>query len=281
MKPLTIAYSPANAGAESDTLTVYIDGVGSSRMRPGDDIADLIKDHDSDLLVIELPADRRFSKKNVLRAIHCHPRYMGHRGLIRIVGLSMGALLGHDLIEYSKDRRRTNEFELVIIDAPTGLSDLQDQNAKYLKYVPLWLGFMVPAVTDQWLGKKLLNDGTSAPHEDGMTNEYLAMLAEHEAISKSIPIWGWLRHMKYLVNHKGPRSSVLTDVSMVIVESMNDPLVKQPKAHATWSKATDYTTERVYVNSPGHGLLLEFPGRYVEGLNEAFEILDLARLTAA
>lgn len=275
MKPLTFAYSSAIAHVESDILTIYIDGVGSSQMRPGDDITDLINDNGSDLLVIKLPADRRFSKKNVIRAIHNHPRYRDHRGTIRIIGLSMGALLGHDLIEYSKARRRTNKFELVIIDAPTGLDDLQDQNAKYLKHVPLWLGSLLPDSFDRWLGKKLLDDGTSAPHANGLSEEYLAMLAEHEKRSKSIPIAGWLRHMKYLVNHRGPRFAVLVGVNVVVVESLNDPLVKLSRAYVKWSKLGN-NLGRFYVDSPGHGLLLEFPGQYVEGLSLAFEALDLA-----
>lgn len=275
MKPLTFAYSPATAGVESDILSVYIDGVGSSQMRPGIDITELLND-DSDLLIIELPADRRFSKKNVLRAIHCHPRYRDHRGTIRIVGLSMGALLGHDLIEYSKNRRRTNKFELVGIDALTGLRDLQNQDAKYLKYVPLWLDFLLPTVTQRWLGKKLLDDGTSAPHEDDLNDEYLAMLTEHEARSKSIPIFGWLRHMKYLVNHRGPRASILTGVNMVLIESEIDPLVIQPQAHDTWRGVRGVPIQVIYVNSPGHGLLLEFPGRYADGLDRALDVLRLA-----
>jgi len=278
MKPLTFEYSPAIADTESNILSVYIDGVGSSQMRPGAEITELLNE-DSDLLVIGLPADRRFSKKNVLRAIHNHPRYRRHIGTIRIVGLSMGALLGHDLIEYSRARRKVNKFELVVIDAPTGLSDLQDQNAKYLKHVPLIP--IRPIAFDRWLGKKLVGSGPTAPHENGLSDEYLAMLTEHEALSKSIRISGWLRHMKYLVNHKGPRSSVLTGVNMVIVESSADSLIMQPQAHDKWRGVRGVPIQIVMVQSPDHGFLLEFPGRYAEGLNEALEILDKLAMAQA
>jgi pimeloyl-ACP methyl ester carboxylesterase len=264
MKPLTFKYTAATPGEKSDILSVYIDGLGSSQRRPGMAITALLND-DSDLLAIDLPADNRFSKKNVLQAIHNHDRYREHRGTIRIIGLSMGALLGHDLIEHSKARRMVNQFELVVIDAPTGLSDIKDQRAKWLKYVP--------AMLPLWFIKPQDDGKPLARYEADITKKDMAALIEHDAISRAIPFPGWLRHMKYLIAHKGPRSSVLTGVNMVIMQSTNDSYIMQPQAHDKWQGTRGVPIAVVEVESPDHGLLMEFPNVYADALNEALDIL--------
>jgi hypothetical protein len=273
MKPITFTYTPVNPDEKADILSVYIDGVGSSQMRPGPVITALLNE-DSDLLAIRLPADLRFSKKNVLRAIHNHPRYRGHRGLIRIVGLSMGALLGHDLIEYSRLRRVMNPFELVIIDGLTGLVDIKNEAARWLKYAPPIS--IRPIKFDRWLGKKLIGNGPTAPFDETLDDEYKALIREHEALSKSIRFSGWLRHMKYLINHKGPRASVLVGVKMGIIESLNDTIVKQPQAHCKWEAASDGEVVKTYAAVDDHGLLMEFPFHYAEGLEMVLSGMRLA-----
>jgi hypothetical protein len=273
MRPIEIMYTPQSPDKDADVLSIYIDGVGSSQKRPGPFITAVLLE-DSDELTIKLPADRRYSKKNILRAIHNHPRYFRHHGLVRIIGLSKGALLGHDLIEYSRARRRENLFDLVVIDSPTGLIDLKDERAKYLKYVPPIP--IRPIAFDQWLGKTIISDGSTPPHEDGLDDEYLKLLNEHEALSKSIRFSGWLRHMKYLIKHQGPRSSVLKGVNMVVIESLTDPLVKQPQAHCKWREMADHTVEVIFVHTPGHGMLMEFPVAYADALRQARVYLEAA-----
>lgn len=261
MSRITFSYAHIHP-TDPSRLLVFLDGVQSSGVRPGLRITEALEKRHP--LVTSFY--KGFNKKRFVRTIYEY--ICNHEGTVAFIGLSAGALLAHDVIEYAQVRgMKKVRFEIILIDGLTGLRDMVDQGAKFVPFIP-------PIPTPGWISRRIFGSDEPIQHEEGLDELEEFGLNVHVLRSHRFSLRGWVQQVRYPVKHPGPRRDVLEGVNIVSIVSLHDKFVRQPDAHQHWEDAADREILHIVAQAPGHCLLLEFPSAYLKAILAALDHLD-------
>ena len=249
-------------------LLVCLDGVQATGMRPGGQISKALQERHP---LINSHYEG-FNRRKFVYEIYAW--ICNHVGTVTFIGMSAGALLAHDVIEYAKSQgTKIERFEIILLDALTGLRDMVDQNAQVVPFLP-------PIPLPASINHRIFGSDDKIEHEEGLSETARAELDEHIRRSHNFSFRSWVQQVRYPVMHRGPRRDVLEGVDMVSIVSQEDKLVRQPGAHQHWEEAAGREIYQIAAESPGHCFILEYPTTYLNTILAALDHLEEMRRAA-
>jgi len=215
-----------------------------------------------DVVAVEYPRNR-FDDTAIVADTLNQLCAWGYRKVI-LSGASLGGLVVADFIDYN--RQKGDQLQIIAVlmeDVPTGSEDLvQAGGAQFMSWWhagplanlvltrPFWATSFNPPPRNQ-LGKGV--------DEGQLRRQYEA--------SKTYPLSGWTDELRYMVNHRAFTPGEYTGISLIILQSDKDEVVK-PDAAIKWQSI--FGGGHVIKTDSTHIGFVEYPEVWRTAFVEAF-----------
>jgi pimeloyl-ACP methyl ester carboxylesterase len=252
--------------SQSAHLVVFLDGVQSPGVRPGAQILESFLKH-GDFVQIRYPMKWGFSSGRVKKALLSLLDHNTQYEVVTFIGFSMGGLVAQEVANLVTSMHPAIRVQLMPMDAPASVHDLyQSVGAQCCRLIPA-----VPTPT--WLNRQAFKTKEQPPREAHLSEAAKQDLFAHEMMSEVFPFGVFARQTAYIARTRLPD---VIAFPTFYVQSIDDPVVR-PEACRNWGKrCTHFASTRV--DSPGHGLMLEFPGLWADAIESGFRWLHALKL---
>jgi len=259
----TVVSIPSQMGHTTEAV-ILLDGAQSSGSLRGKAILPAIQQdgRNVDVHLIDYNQSHFVAKEVITTVLNIAKRYKR----VTLIGLSMGGLLSADIVLEAEKQRLTVELQMILVCAPSGGDDLQDERSSVFGWLPVG-PIISAAMTDLFWSISF-----RPPNLDSIqAGPDTTTLQKNWDVARHYPLNGWAGQVRYIVNHTAFAAGSLAHVHVVYLSCMNDNIVK-PSAYDEWSKMAGGLLPHMTVDSP-HVALLEFPEKWQSAIKWAFSVL--------